>query len=90
MPLEEQDRVVTPQTAHHALQALHCPIHGANSPRSHRGKKQASRLRKKAPPAPMGRILSLPGSESSRTLMPTPESRQQDVQDVLSSVSASR
>jgi hypothetical protein len=57
MTLEQQDRVVTAQAAHHALQALHCPIHGA-----------------------LGR---------EHVLRP-PEILQQELQDMLSSVSASR
>jgi hypothetical protein len=31
MPLEVQDGVMAAQATHHALQALHCPRHGATS-----------------------------------------------------------
>jgi hypothetical protein len=77
MPLEQQECVVTVQTAHHALHALPYAIHGANSSRSHSGKRQASRLRNKARPAPIRRIWSLRGSDLRRTVMPMPEIRQQ-------------
>lgn len=44
IPLEVQDRVVAAQAAHHALQALHCPSHGATSFLiTHDSKKQALR-----------------------------------------------
>jgi hypothetical protein len=89
MPLEEQDRVVTMQTAHHAPQALYYPIHGAKSSRSHSGKSKRRAFGRKHVRVPLDAFCPCMGSDLTRTLMPTPEIRQQDMQDVLSSVSTS-